>query len=571
MADETRIGAEITLENRFSREVDRVLASNRLMQESLEGSLERMQRLNSQTVRPRIEPPRTNAFTSKLESLVSHSKTVAGRITSIFSKLNPFSGMQMLIGAVGGIYAGKSVFEKTIGQAMSRETQQVMIQGMMGNDKKGNQYVDMLRNMAIQSPVLNTDDMINNSKFFISSTKNMGDLKEMWKLTEKLTAYDPTQGVEGAAFALKELFSGDGVSMSERFGISKADVNRIKTLPIKQQVKEMDKLLNKMGITDKTIKKIGKTSGSAWNQFKESANEALIKVGKPALDKAIGPFIKKLNKFMGDPKKVNGAIKFTSNLITTITKGFTETASAVGTWINKIINDPEFQKLDTIGEKFRFFLDKAGQEFNKWWDEDGNEKVSTLISKITSATATGLEAAAPQIATATMKIGGAIIDGIIQGLKNHPQGQIVAAAVLGYGVGGPAGALFAGVGMGVQKGTDWLTNKIFPGTSEAREEINNRAKNDWEKVKNFVTGGSKKAVGARRITKDNTPILAHEGERLLTKQQAKQADSKGSGGNVYTFTGDIVLHGVGGDMRKVSKEIMKHIVREIEMSGGAGA
>lgn len=570
MAEETRVGAEITLENRFSREADKVIASTHLMKEHMEKLVERMEKVNAQKVKPKIEPPSTHAFISKLNSLVSHSRSVAGNITNIFSKLNPFRTLQSTFATLGGAYAAQNIFEKTVGQAMSRETQQVMIQGMMGSDKKGNQYVDMLRNMAIASPVLNTDDMINNSKFFISSTKNLDELKEMWKLTEKLTAYDPTQGVEGAAFALKELFSGDGVSMSERFGISKADVNRIKTLPIKQQVKEMDKLLAKMGITDKTIEKIGKTSGSAWNQFKESANEALIKVGKPALDKAVGPFIKKLNKFMSDPKKVNGAIKFSSNLMTTITKGFTETASAVGSWINKIVNDPEFQKLDGIGDKFAYFIKEAGKEFDKWWNDSGKDDVSSLITKITNATATGLEAAAPTVATAALKIGSAIIDGVIEGIKNHPKAQIVAAGMAGLGIGGPVGALIGAGTQTIQSGFDWLGNKINPNHKKNEQLLHDRAKGDWESIKNFMSGGKKKAIGERRVLRDNTPYLLHEGERILTKQQAKQADSK-AGGNVYNFTGDIVLHGVGGDLKKASKQILKYMVAEIEAAGRAGA
>lgn len=82
----------------------------------------------------------------------------------------------------------------------------------------------------------------------------------------------------------------------------------------------------------------------------------------------------------------------------------------------------------------------------------------------------------------------------------------------------------------------------------------------------LVQLGKKKAIGGV-IPRDNYPALLHEGERVQTKQEVHQDNRKQ--GNTYHF-GNIIIQG-SGYAKLDAKNLLRSIVSELEMSGGAGA
>src|SRR5690606_34288985 len=150
----------------------------------------------------------------------------------------------------------KSVFENTIGRAMALEASTVTIEALFNDKKASSSYMDMVKKMSVDSPVLNQNEMLSSSKGLIAMTKNVEDLGKAWSIVEKLQVLDPTQGTDGAAFALKEMWQGDSMSMAERFGLGKKELNRIKKLDVPQQIAEITKMLDGMGITDEAIEKM---------------------------------------------------------------------------------------------------------------------------------------------------------------------------------------------------------------------------------------------------------------------------------------------------------------------------
>lgn len=184
-----------------------------------------------------------------------------------------------LVTAIGGAIGVAKTLDATLGEAMRYQQQSVLIEAMFDDKKASAQYNKMVQKMAQDSPIMDTSTMMGSSKAFIGITKSLPALKQAWKVAEKLSIMDPEQGLQGAVYAMKELASGDGVSMAERFEMPKSVVNSIKNLSFDEQLAAMQKYLDKVGITDKTVQKMGDTTMSKWNQIKEKLQSTFRNMG----------------------------------------------------------------------------------------------------------------------------------------------------------------------------------------------------------------------------------------------------------------------------------------------------
>ncbi|QXJ39592.1 Transglycosylase SLT domain protein [Parageobacillus caldoxylosilyticus] len=294
-----------------------------------------------------------NNLSSRMRHASSEARSFQSSIESTRNSLSRFSNgadnaisslKRMAAGALGAVSAYQAL-SKAIGEAARFEQSKVLIEAMFDDKKASDAYMKMLERVAVNSPVLNSQDMFANSKSFISLSKNVKVLEQAWKVVEKLNVMDPAQGVEGAVLALRELASGDVVSLVERFELPRSAVKAIKDLPFEQQVKAMDKLLTKMNITDKVVQKMGNTTISQWGRFKEMTSIAFRNAGKSAnselgtalqrvnniLEKgALNNFVQSADKFLG--KSVNAIVNFgiaAKQFIQPAAQFFRENASSI--------------------------------------------------------------------------------------------------------------------------------------------------------------------------------------------------------------------------------------------------
>lgn len=292
-------------------------------------------------------------FVAETKRASSATRSLQTSVESARGSLNRFSGnadnaisslKSMAAGALGAVSAYQAL-SKAIGEAARFEQSKVLIEAMFDDKKASDAYMKMLERVAVASPVLNSQDMFANSKSFISLTKDVKVLEQAWKVVEKLNVMDPAQGVEGAVLALRELASGDVVSLVERFELPRSAVKAIKDLPFEQQVKAMNELLTKMNITDKVVQRMGNTTLSQWNRFKEMTSIAFRNAGKTAnselgtalqrvnniLEKgALNNFVQSADKFLG--KSVNAIVNFgmaAKQFIQPAAQFFRENASSI--------------------------------------------------------------------------------------------------------------------------------------------------------------------------------------------------------------------------------------------------
>ena len=249
----------------------------------------------------------TNNYRDSMGRLRDANGRFASSNRASISSMNGFkSATHGAIATVGTLTAGVlsaagayKMLQATVGAAMKMEQSQVTIDAMFDNKKLSKQYQDMLNSFAIKSPVLDSSEMFSNSKSFISQSKDVKQLEKMWNLTERLLAVDPKQGVEGAVMAMKELMSGDTQSMVERFEMPRKALNDIKNLPLDQQLTALDKLYNKMGMTNKLVTAMGSTSLGYITQIKEALSMKFRAVGFEAL-KSLKPIIVDIKNAVSD-------------------------------------------------------------------------------------------------------------------------------------------------------------------------------------------------------------------------------------------------------------------------------
>ncbi|WP_461673445.1 hypothetical protein [Priestia megaterium] len=519
--------------------------------------------------------------------------------------------------------------EATIGQAMKMEQSQVTIDAMFDNKKLSKQYQDMLNSFAIKSPVLDSSEMFSNSKSFISQSKDVKQLEKMWNLTERLLAVDPKQGVEGAVMAMKELMSGDSQSMVERFEMPRKALNDIKNLPLDQQLTALDKLYNKMGMTNKLVTAMGSTSLGYITQIKEALSMKFRAVGFEAL-KSLKPVIVDIKNAVSDGA-LDGFFKSMGTAFAFLGSEASKFASYIKTnWPTIKANFQSTQSLlQPVGDALKWVYDKAkeaGDYIIQNWPAVQTTVVSLAAGFATLKAGLAIAGAINTLTKAwALYRAGATTAAIAQlGLNAAmllcPTTWIVAgiAAVVAAGVAlylnwdtvkakaqqlwskfgnlitkilafsGPIGGLIAA---GIKLCQNWDTIKakagaVFGAVGDWIDGVKSKFNGFVRAVKSFKMpsfkmpsiGDAKAGMGPSKSKKNKSSYHGesyvprngmmyrlHQGERVLTKKENRQF-SKGTGGGVtINLNGTTIREDADVDKLAAS------LARQIYLAGEAGA
>ncbi|WP_339273711.1 phage tail tape measure protein [Paenibacillus sp. FSL W8-0426] len=86
---------------------------------------------------------------------------------------------------------------------------------------------------------------------------------------------------------------------------------------------------------------------------------------------------------------------------------------------DNFINNPEFKNLPDLESKIQFTFGKIGEAFNLWWEGGGKQKTESVTKAMVGFVINVTESMTPQIVAVALKIGGAIVTGIMQGIKDN--------------------------------------------------------------------------------------------------------------------------------------------------------
>ena len=119
-------------------------------------------------------------------------------------------------------YTAKKAWDAAMGainMAALQKVQETTFQALTNSKKAGSALYGYVSEYAKVS-AFGREELANATTAYITYAKSTAQLERMIKLTERLYAKDPSQGAEGAVFAMRELLSGDTMSIKSRFNMS---------------------------------------------------------------------------------------------------------------------------------------------------------------------------------------------------------------------------------------------------------------------------------------------------------------------------------------------------------------
>ncbi|WP_410770130.1 hypothetical protein [Fontibacillus sp. BL9] len=416
--------AKLKLQDNFSDPMRKVERQTKAAQKSMD---------SYKTVTAKMDKAQTGAAkavtrTDKALARVKTATQKAGSAFTVFGKnannamnraARGTGGLVRSIGGVAAAYMGaraaKSAWDRTIGAAAEYEMREVTVKAMFGGDyaKNAQKYLDFVEGRAAVSQYT-TDDFLTAGKSFIPTTKDNDKLAKMVNLAERLGAIDPDQGITGAAFALKEFFSGDAVSLVERFELPRKVMNDLKNLSLDKQLKELDKYLNQIGATNELIEAQAATATGEWRKSTAKLTKALREMGMEGLEK-IKPLLRDFNKWLESPnfqKFKEAGVKAFSGLFEAATNTVRKVANYLDT---NLFSNPAFQQIPTIEGKVKYVFDTLQKDFDAWWNAAGKTKIEGIAQELTNTLGNALKASQPILDAAT-KIGSQIGKSILSGI-----------------------------------------------------------------------------------------------------------------------------------------------------------
>jgi len=108
-------------------------------------------------------------------------------------------------------------------------------------------------------------------------------LMELLKTAEILAASNPAQGLEGAAFALREAVSGDFTSIIERFNLPRTYINQLKAEGV-PALEAVQKAMLSMGYDADLVSNMALTGAGRWSTFNDMLDGLKMKLSKPLFD-----------------------------------------------------------------------------------------------------------------------------------------------------------------------------------------------------------------------------------------------------------------------------------------------
>lgn len=239
---------------------------------------------------------RLNREISKLNQQLAKANSRLGSMRTNLGSLN------IMGAAFGTAYAAQAAYhsssqlvENTVGRAMEQQYSQASV-GMLAGAENGTKFWNQIQDYA-STTAYSAEEWARNMRGAISKSKSIEDLKKYQIVIEQLATLDPAQGLDGAALAVRELNSGDIVSLVERFELPRSAVKTIKDIkdPIKQ-VEALSELIGKeTGYTVENIQKMKDLPLMQWQKMTNSIKTAMGYIGSGALEK-IAPLMKKFNK-----------------------------------------------------------------------------------------------------------------------------------------------------------------------------------------------------------------------------------------------------------------------------------
>ncbi|GAB4203625.1 MAG: hypothetical protein OHK0022_27990 [Roseiflexaceae bacterium] len=129
--------------------------------------------------------------------------------------------------------------------------------------------LEMVKERASQTPFA-FEEMASATAALLPAAKGSGKaIEELLAQAEILAASNPAEGLEGAAFALKEALSGDFTSVIERFNLPRQRLNELKEQGV-PALEAIQTAMKEIGLDADLVSGLAATATGRWSTFKDT-------------------------------------------------------------------------------------------------------------------------------------------------------------------------------------------------------------------------------------------------------------------------------------------------------------
>lgn len=217
----------------------------------------------------------TSEFDHGIDQASSRGSKLGGILKGAFSIAAV--GATALAGAIGFAGAAGLKFNNAMEQTSAR------IQAFTKDSAKTAEMLDMIKQRAASTPFA-FEEMASATANLLPAAKQSGKgIEELIGLAEILAASNPAQGLEGAAFSLKEALGGDFVSIVERFNLPRQRLKQLKEegVPALEAIRIS---MLEMGLDADLVSGLANTASGRWSTFKDTMVGVASTVTKPLFD-----------------------------------------------------------------------------------------------------------------------------------------------------------------------------------------------------------------------------------------------------------------------------------------------
>lgn len=208
-----------------------------------------------------------------IKGLHGAEKEARGFGSSLKGILETATGFALGGAITGGITAiGASLFgaAKTgLDFNSSMEMVTAKLNAFTKDGAKSAEILEMIKTRAAQTP-FEFQAMAEAVTALMPSAKQSGaSLEYLTEQAEILAASNPAEGLEGAAFALKEAVSGDFTSIIERFNLPRQFINQLKEEGV-PNLEIVQRAMQELGLDTDLVTNLANTASGRWSTFMDT-------------------------------------------------------------------------------------------------------------------------------------------------------------------------------------------------------------------------------------------------------------------------------------------------------------
>lgn len=249
----------------------------------------------------------TNTILSRLQSNMSSAVAGAARLAG--------AGLLAFGAAVGGAAAAGLRFNNSMEQVEAR------LFAFLKDGDAVNDMLDMIRDRASRTPFA-FEEMANATAALVPVAKQSGEeIERLIGLAEILAASNPAEGLEGAAFSLKEAAGGDFTSIIERFNLSRQTINRLKDEGV-PALEAVQIAMQELGLDADLVTGLSQTLSGRWSTLKDKFTTMASTLTQPIFDRVSNGVGNLLTVLDDRGPEIDAFIERVGNKINGIATGF---------------------------------------------------------------------------------------------------------------------------------------------------------------------------------------------------------------------------------------------------------